>query len=217
MSLTRVLATFANARDAWMRQFLVVLAAYSAEFKPSGPEVLVELSDNGSPRVFRLYRADMASGATTPPNFREVNLPPIVDVGAREHRLPSGLAVQLHPIHWNGVEFLVDRLQPRAVELQTWSSKWLDSNELGKRDEDGLLGVIHSVTAPEPREGGVSFAVDFGSAPAMAVEELLQVLHRSGATQIRISSPWGYETSVSGQAGARPPVAQVTSITGTQR
>ncbi len=193
MPLMTVLANFAAARDDWHRHYLNELASYQAKFQPGGPEVMLQLSDNGQPHVFRLYRVDMASGATTPPNLSEVNLPPIADTGAQEYVLSSGLTVELHPIHWNGVEFFVDRMSLDGQGLQTWCAKWLDIDEVGPLNEHGLLGAIHSATAPEAQSGGVTFSIDFGSAPVLAVEELFSVLRQLGATRVRVSSPWGYE------------------------
>jgi len=188
-----VLANFATARDDWHRFYLDALASYQAEFQPGGPEVMLQLSDNGQPQVFRLYRVDMASGATTPPSLSDVNLPPIADTGAQEYFLLSGLAVELHPIHWNGVEFFTNRISSDSQEFQAWCSKWLDIEEVGPLNEHGLLGAIHSVTTPEPEGDGTSFSVDFGSAPIGAVEELFSLLQKLGATRVRVSSPWGYE------------------------
>lgn len=186
-------SAFVYARDQWHDSYLKSLAIYKSRYQPSAPEVMFQLSDNGQPKVFRLYRADMASGATDSPNFQDVNLPPIPDTGAQHLVLSTGLSVQLHPIHWNGVEFLVDKLPSDAAELEEWCSKWLDLEELGPPNEHGLLGAVHSVTAPESQDGGLCFSVDFGSAPVQAVDELLAVLQRSGASVVRVSSPWGYE------------------------
>lgn len=188
-----VQSVFADARDRWHRRYLHALASYKEQYRPSAPEVMFELSDNGQPRVFRLYRADMASGATNPPNMADVNLEPVADTGSKEFSLPSGLVVQLRPIHWNGVEFLVDEIPDDGEQLQKWCSKWLDLDEVGPADEHGLLGVIHHVTAPEPQGNGIMFSVDFGSAPIGAVDELFALLHRGGASLVRVSSSWGYE------------------------
>ena len=190
----KVQSVFADARHIWHRQYLQSLAEYREQYQPSAPEVMFQLSDNGQPNVFRLYRADMASGAVDPPNITDVNLAALADTGAQVIPLPSRLVVHLHPIRWNCVDFLVDQMLADSGELQQWCSKWLDIDETGPLDEHGLLGAIHSVTAPEPQENGVSFSVDFGSAPVDAVNELLSVLRRLGATVVRISSSWAYET-----------------------
>lgn len=66
--------------------------------------------------------------------------------------------------------------------LGTWFEKWFDPNDRRYRPTADLANVIHSLTV----EPGV-LRVDFGSAAPEAFWELLNLLEKSGATELRIS------------------------------
>jgi hypothetical protein len=76
-----------------MSRYVDALAEYRRKYIPGGPEVLLQLGDNGAREAFRLYRVDLASGATTPPNLTEVNLASIPQLHRRAeaaHRFGLG-------------------------------------------------------------------------------------------------------------------------------
>jgi hypothetical protein len=185
---------FASARELWMSRYVEALRTYRAKYQPGGPEVLLQLSDNGEAAPFRLYRVDLASGATSPPNFTEVNLESVAGFQPERLELPSGLIVTIEPFHWNGVEFTVQGLSTDFAPIADWCLRWLDAAESNPPDRHGLLGAIHSVTAPEIRDDGVMFSVDFGSAPVDAAQSLLDLLASLGATTVSIGSTWARET-----------------------
>ena len=185
---------FASARELWMSRYVEALQEYRLKYDPSGPEVLLQLSENGEPPAFRLYRVDLASGAVTPPNITDVNLESVPAFPPEQLMQASGLVVTIEPIHWNGVEFLVQGMSADSAPLADWCLKWLDTSESNPRDTHGLLGAIHSVTTPEVREDGVFFSVDFGSAPVEVVRSLLELLSSLGATTVRVGSSWARET-----------------------
>jgi hypothetical protein len=83
----------------------------------------------------------------------------------------------------NFVEELLD-----TSPIEKWCTKWLDIDEVGPKNESGLLGAIHSVTPPKKEGGRVSFSVDFGSAPLQAFVELLDTLKTMGVSDVEISS-----------------------------
>lgn len=183
-------ARFDDARDLWMSRYVEALAEYRLKFQPGGPEVLLQLSDNGSPTPFRLYRMDLASGAVSPPNLTDVNLDSVPDFPTESFVLPPCVKVTIEPFHWNGVEFTVRAPIVDVSALAEWCTHWLDVPESNPKDQYGLLGAIHSVTAPEPRGNATFFSVDFGTAPVAAAEALLKVLANTGASEIRIASSW---------------------------
>lgn len=173
-----------------MSRYVEALAEYQAKFQPGGPEVLLQLSDNGSPKPFRLYRMDLASGAVSPPNLTDVNLHSVPGFPSEHFVVPPGVRVTVEPFHWNGAEFTVRAPIADVSSLAEWCEHWLDVSESNPKDQHGLLGAIHSVTAPEQRGDATFFAVDFGTAPVAAAESLLKVLADGGATDIRIASSW---------------------------
>jgi len=189
-----VTARFSAAREFWMSRYIDALRDYRLKYQPGGPEVLLQLSDNGVARPFRLYRIDLASGSVNPPNLTDVNPVNSPEFETERITLPSGLAVTLEPFHWNGVEFLVQGMAHDFSRVADWCLQWIDESESNQHDVHGLLGAIHSVTAPEVRDDGVFFSVDFGSAPIEAVNSLIDLLSLMGANAVRINSTWASKT-----------------------
>jgi hypothetical protein len=173
-----------------MSRYLPALAEYRTKYQTSAPEVLLQLSDDGGPAPFRLYRMDLVSGAVNTPNLTEVNLESVPDFPVEHIELPPGVTVHIEPFHWNGAEFTVRRPLLDATPIADWCNRWIDVSESNPQDEHGLLGAIHSVTAPELRGDATFFSVDFGSAPVAAAEGLLDLLGNLGATDVHISSSW---------------------------
>lgn len=180
-TLRRVLS---DAREAWLAAFAAARAELEAEHSPTATEVLFALPANGSPEVFRLWRADLAAGVG--PKAAEVNLeriPSFAPFQAREH----GLELTIEPLVWNGIEISMEPQTGVTPLLEAWARRWLDLDEVGPRD---LLGAIHSITPPEHGDGELSVSVDFGTAPIAALEELLVELARLGVRRVRLGSRW---------------------------
>lgn len=79
-------------------------------------------------------------------------------------------------LFWNAIEFRCtadDSLIPRVIE---WGRSWMDDYIPKQGPQDGLAGIIHSVTIPETHGKITLFSVDFGSAPISALDELVELL-----------------------------------------
>lgn len=184
------LLVFKDARDRWLTTYREQIVEYRKKFSPGGPEPLLELTGRNIPEPYRFYRADLASGAVTPPNFTEVNIDVLPSYLPFKEKNEQGIEIAVEPFVWNGVEFDIGGEMLDTMVLADWCLKWLDVPEIHVKDSDGLLGAIHSMTMPEVREEQIHFSVDFGSAPLTAVEELFATLSRVGARTVRITSRW---------------------------
>ena len=102
----------------------------------------------------------------------------------------AGLKVHLDPFQWQAM-----RLQVRLPEmtrwqpLQHWFSRWFKENA-GEHNE-ALAGAVHFLSDPEVSDGAVTFAVDLGTAPVEAFEDLLDALEMMGAKHCEIGHPGG--------------------------
>lgn len=184
--MEQVIAVAAKIREHYLGAYLTSLAAFQAEHRPSGPEVLFELQRECA-YPFRLYRMDMASNSGGKPKMQEVNPATHLSFDPFTETTLTNLEVTIHPIAWNGVDFRINAT-PAWGELEAWTLRWLDVGDKHTQDAKGLQGVIHSVTVPKPDGDHSTFSVDFGSAPVLALEELFHVLQRLGATTVKIQS-----------------------------
>jgi hypothetical protein len=184
--MDELLGLAAEIRQHYLRAFLASLAIYKASHSPSAPEVMFEHQRDAA-LPFKLYRADMASNVNGVPHLQDVNPSTHLGFEPFEARLHDVLACKVSPIVWNNVELDVNVQVPDA-ELEAWAMKWLDLDDRFVRDEDGLQGVIHSVTKSDSEGRRTEIAIDFGSAPVVALEELLLLAAKAGATQASIHS-----------------------------
>jgi hypothetical protein len=99
------------------------------------------------------------------------------------------MPVKVWPFPWNACAV---RMMGAGVDLGRvleWFEKWFDVDEAATSREDGLLGVVHSISSPPAAaaSGLVQLMIDFGSAPIEAFEELIEAIHLSGAESVEIS------------------------------
>ena len=80
------------------------------------------------------------------------------------------------PVAWNGITFRCSPFAFPEERLVAWGARWIHDEAPPCGPQDELTGIIHSVTPPERVRGLLEFSVDFGSAPFVAFEELLQLL-----------------------------------------
>jgi hypothetical protein len=181
-ALTRILS---EAREHYLAHYRRVIRRARADRPEAVPEVLVELDTPGSSLVRRLNRVDVIWGGAANPSIIEANVDP-VSTAACLHSEPGPPALRAFPLVWNSFEVVY----PDEVDLGSgftqWFERWLDVDDAQVPDEDGLAGVIHSVTVPGPFLTGWGFSVDMGSAPVSAVIELLALpaLRQVGAVDI---------------------------------
>lgn len=182
-----LLAVTEQVRQHYLRALLSSFAEYKSLRQPSSLEVLLEVQRE-EPRAFRLYRVDMASNVNGETHLQEVNPGTHLRFEPFSVEMNNAIVVEVHPMNWNGVEVHAN-IQVKSAAIETWALKWLDLEDLHAQDENGLQGVIHSVTMQDTEPGSSRIAVDWGSAPLTALEELIQVLSGSGATNVRLSTP----------------------------
>src|SRR5207244_11409035 len=151
-----------------MRAYGQALRSYRSRFTPSAPEVIFEINDPTIPSPFRFFRADLGSGAVSPPNITKVDIGCPPRRPPQTFRLPYGLSLTLQPIAWNAVDFVTTPFDADASEFISWCSRWLDIGEKRKPDRNGFAHVIHAVTPPTREERRCTFTVDFGSASVEA-------------------------------------------------
>ncbi len=173
-------------REHYLSVLTSSLKEFQREFSPSAPELLLETGREAA-YAFRLYRIDMASNVGGETKMQEVNPSAYLNFPLQSFTPFPGLVLTVNPIAWNGVDFTIHTIS-NWDGLEDWALRWLDVDDSHPQDENGLQGVIHSVTTPEASNGSTSFSVDFGSAPVAAFEELLQLLVALGAKRVEMDS-----------------------------
>jgi hypothetical protein len=117
----------------------------------------------------------------------------------------ESLEVELAPFQWNMCPLALapapslEQLAP----LAQWFERWFEERE----DVDPpFFGCVHYLSDPEEEEGECRLALDLGSAPVAAFEQLLDACRSAGATRVRIGQLDAHAapTSDSGTRARRP-------------
>jgi hypothetical protein len=156
--------------------------------KASGArEILLELNKNEPIQQFKLFRLDHYEEVEGEPMPTEFNSDKYLDFEPIEYNF-SEMTIELNPFFWNGCEFIFMTNSPHFDWLVEWTKKWIDEDEVKREDENGLSGVIHSITRPELKDDTFSFSVDFGSADIEVFLDLLNEIYQQKIKSIRIGS-----------------------------
>lgn len=95
--------------------------------------------------------------------------------------------VDVGPFGWDWCEVDTD-LTPDAAgpALRQWLIEWFDPDDENVCGPDGLYGVVHFASDPEPSGLGSRFVVDLGSAPVACLGALFSRLSSAGMRSSRI-------------------------------
>ena len=72
----------------------------------------------------------------------------------------GGLSVTVRPFVWNDIGVTANTNLP-VGPLESWSMRWLDLEDGHPHDENGLQGVIHSISRDHAAADGTVLAVEF--------------------------------------------------------
>ena len=97
-------------------------------------------------------------------------------------------SVTISPFEWGWAQLEVGDLGNEAgsTVLRAWFLRWFDEVDGNDQTPEGLYGVAHFVSDPEPTELGFRVKADLGSSPARALEDLLVSLSDAGAGEVRV-------------------------------
>ena len=174
-----------DLRDSHARALIGLAKKLRAEHAHVATEALAEVDDD---RVFgRLARFDAVLPGPT--NFDLETMPvPAGDLGmaVSVNEVPCSLV----RFPWNAcrVQARVDDDRWTAA-LRGWLTEWIDPEDTGEANADGVYEVVHGVRGGAVTDGMLSCTVDFGSAGIYAVHALIGALLTAGATFIAIGEP----------------------------
>ncbi len=153
------------------------------------PEVLVQRSDLQGPEVFTTKRIDYLISENE--QYHDIIIEGrSTSVEPNEYKLKNGLSLFLKPVSWTFMEFICDKFDTESLKFVDWCNHWMNLNESFAKDPNGFAGVLHSISMPASDDVSTTFVVDFGSAPMLAFDSLLDVLSELGVVNVLIRTPW---------------------------
>lgn len=167
-----------DMQSAYVAEFVAVYSAEQQRHESIASEIALEISGG----VYRnVYVADFV--------VQQDGSRSIIELGPTDRTVlgpaifeDHGFAVHFDAVSWDAMTFQLPRRTSLDGALDPWFDRWLDVNRV---PQSGVIiaGIIHSVVI-----GPDGISVDFGTAPAIAAEELLAILRDHGARAVQVTS-----------------------------
>lgn len=170
----------AQVRDHYVEQFSRFTDEQRTRFVKGAAEVKIRLAES-SGIYGRLYCVDFVG---TDDGHQIIELAP-EDVLQFEpiDGLFGDAALSIPHLRWDDVLLRHDLEEYPEEQLDRWFRHWFDPDDVRHAEEAGIGEVIHSLLV-EPG----CLSIDFGTAPAEALWELLELVEAADASTITISS-----------------------------
>lgn len=117
----------------------------------------------------------------------EPRLDPREDVQGRAFELGS-VTLEIHPFTWCAVQVAFDRQLSDESLIGDFLDKWLDLEDTAYNRGEPLSDAIHSATQIETDGTFWFLTIDFGTASADALLDLLDILVNDGASRVVMAS-----------------------------
>lgn len=180
MTLTEIIN---HHRNTYINQ----LISFYENRSNGAKEILLKLNSEEETLLFNLTRPDFLSN-----NNGSYNIEDLYPENFSNHQpinfLYKNLNIELHPIFWHGVEFILDANFVELEWLKTWTTKALKEYNDETTNELDLLEAIHNVSVPNISEKSTIFVVDFGSSTSETFFSLLDCINETGTKSVIINS-----------------------------
>ena len=94
----------------------------------------------------------------------------------------DAMSVVFDSVSWDAVEVSAEPSIIWSQDFEAWFERWLDAEKTPK-DGEVVTGIIHSVAI---KDGGIQ--IDFGTAPAEAALEFIELARENGAQSIHFEN-----------------------------
>lgn len=174
-------------RDRYVAHFEAIAEEMSSKTNRYAREVLISVNTDALAYPYRFIRADlMENSADGPPRAYEIWLDPSQTFEASGFQL-GPVTLEIYPFTWCSAQIAFDRPLPDLAKLEGLLTSWLDIGDT--RTTNRAANAIHSATPVETNGQLWYLTIDFGTAPAGTMLDLLDFLANEGmADRIVITS-----------------------------
>ena len=132
-----------------------------------------------------------------------VDTPQMLSFDPVDFTWEGSLRVQLGPFQWNMCPLALAPAPSleQLPALTKWFERWFEESDGA---EPPFAHCVHYLSDPEEEEGECRLALDLGSAPTAAFEELLDACRSAGATSVRIGEARDASRSEAPERRPRP-------------
>jgi len=168
-------------REKHVQAFAAWLASMAENHPEGEPEYFFQLRSQTS-LARKLYRVDYALSLGDQPEFREFRQEEMLGFTPVEGMV-GGIHVALSPFRWDAVIIELEGSVWNDDAAIDWFNRWFgfDGEYPARSKGQGPAGWIHACA-----KVGEALHVDFGSAPAEAFGELIDIAGQTGASRVVI-------------------------------
>jgi hypothetical protein len=183
-----VVSVIEAERERYVSYFESVVTDYAARASEVARELLIEVNSEALNYPYRYLRADLISkGADNSPQLSEIWLDPAPDAEGRGFQL-GPVGIEIYPFTWCATQIAFNRPLDDLSKLEAFLTNLLNVEDRST-DPLGVANAIHSVTPLEQNGQFWFFTIDFGTAPAGALLDLIDFLENEAmADRIIIQS-----------------------------
>jgi len=183
-----VVSIISAERERYVAYFKTAAAAVEAEMPDTARELLISINNETLAYPYRYVRVDTISRIPDGANkICELWLDPPLDGEPKGFQL-GPVTIEIYPFTWCSAQIAFDRPLPDMSKLEAFITKWLDVDDTAAGDSQ-LARAIHSTSQVETNGQLWYLTIDFGSAPADAMLDLLALLaNETMADRIVITS-----------------------------
>jgi hypothetical protein len=178
---------FDNEQQRYVRFLAETRTKIAAENPQTVGELLVSINNEAISYPYRYVRVDVMSKTqegTQKPYEVKLDIDPSFE--ARGFNFGS-FVVEVYPFTWNSVQVLVNK-PINTKQLESWITRWLDIEDKNQPNALGNCQAIHSFSPIDQSDDWWYLTGDFGSAPADALIEFVELMAGQGMTRIVIKS-----------------------------
>ena len=174
-----VTALVSRVRDHYTEQFRDFIRTESANSAQGAAEIKIKLN-SPSQSFGNLYCIDFVRN--DPHQLLELSPPRFLSFDPISGAFGE-CSLVIKSLRWDDVQVRHDLDHLTSDAIEGWFHKWFDPEDKRTDPSAELSGCIHAL-AIEPN----CLSIDFGTAPPDAFWEILEILERTGATQIAVDA-----------------------------
>jgi len=183
-----VVSIISAERERYVTHFEAVASDVASKGSAHARELLIAINNDALAYPYRYLRADLIEKAADGSDqFYEVWLDPQKDAEATGFQM-GPVRIEIYPFTWCSIQIAFDRPLPDLAKLEAMLTAWLDVDD-AKTSATGVANAIHSASPIESNGQLWFLTIDFGTAPADTMLDLIDFLANEGmAERIIIAS-----------------------------
>jgi hypothetical protein len=183
-----IVSLISGERARYVDYFEFAVTSAKSENPTAVSELLISINNESIPYPYRYLRMDLIGKTdANEDKVYDLWLDPDATVDGKGFNL-GDFTVELYPFTWCSTQIAFDKALPDEEKLKGFLTEWLDIADDRTDPRSGRSNAIHSASQIETNGELWFLTIDFGTAPADALLDLIDFLANEGMTRIIVQS-----------------------------